>query len=221
MAEKQRSYTMEDYRAIVAAGLSVTEARMLLEEGWEPAKVLELATLQAQKAREAATESHAAIAKGMQKAANPSNPTHPGISCFSYPEGDEKHPKPELPFQFWYLNYPVHMFPETEHWRELELAAKVQPGEFMVWRKDYQPMKVSVKAERDGNLVVTKLMVEFSANREVKDLIPPKSVVLYQLVHQGRDPEEVFLEAMAEHLRLMRPRNVVAPPEIPRPSLTV
>lgn len=140
-----------------------------------------------------------ANSKGIQKALKPENEFHPGVSAFSYPEGDVAHPKKDLPFQFWYNGYPSHMFRETEHWREWELMAKVTPGTFTVVRKDGSLMTVEVKAERDANQQLTRLDVTFPISREEKWLVPPKSVVLYQLVHSDH-PRKRFLEAMQDWL---------------------
>jgi hypothetical protein len=138
----------------------------------------------------------------VQKAMKPENETHPGKSVFSYPEGDVARPRPELPHEFLYNNYPMHKFPETEHWRELELACQVVPGTYTVIRRDGSRMTVEVKGERNADGKLTKVSVEFPVSREDKGLIPPKSVVLYQLLH-NEHPKKAFVEAMTEHLNLV------------------
>lgn len=143
-----------------------------------------------------------ANAKGVQKALKPENDTHPGISALSYPEGDVARPRPVLPCEFWWNGYPVHMFPETQHYRELELMCQVQPGEYTVLRKDGSKMAVTVKPERDADGKVTKLSVEFPVSREEKWLVPPMAVVLYQLVYPD-NPRKRFVEAMREHLTMV------------------
>jgi hypothetical protein len=140
-------------------------------------------------------------AQAMQKAMKPENQDHPGRSCFSYPEGDKAKAKPVLPHAFFYNNYPFHMFPETQHYRELELAALVQPGVFTVMRKDFTPMQVEVKGDRDGDNQLTKVMVEFPVSREDKWKIPPQIVVLYQLVYNDA-PKKRFVEAMNEYMAM-------------------
>lgn len=152
--------------------------------------------------REILTETAQISASSMQRALKPENDTHPGISSFSYPEGDVARPRPTLPYEFFWNNYPVHKFPETQHWRELELMMQVQPGEFTVLRKDGTRMQVSVRGERDADGKITKLMVEFPVSREEKFLVPPMSVLLYQLVHPD-NPKKRFVEAMKEHLDIL------------------
>jgi hypothetical protein len=195
------SYTLTDLKTIVAAGMPIGEARALLQEGYDPADVLELATLQAAQTAKAAIDAQKATAEAMHKAANPSNPEHPGRSAFSYPEGDVAKPRPVLPFEFFYNAYPMHKFPETEHWRELELASLVTPGEYTVLRKDGSKMKTTVKGETDADGKVTKIILEFPVLKAEAPLVPPKAVLLYQIVHsKTKTPRQAFLEAMQEHL---------------------
>lgn len=196
-------YTMDDLRSIVAAGMSVTEARTLLLEGYPASEVLELAQLQAEQAKQAAADAQTATAKAMHKVANRSNDEHPGISAFSYPEGDVARPKVALPFEFYYNAYPVHKFPETEHWRELELAAQVTPGEYTVLRKDTSKMTVKVKGTKDADGKIEKLEVTFPVTRAEAALVPPKSVLLYQIVNSHKTPKRAYLEAMQEYLQHM------------------
>jgi hypothetical protein len=204
-----KKYTIEQLKAIISAGMAPSEAKALLREGYTPEDVLELAQLQAATTQAKAIDAQTAAAKTMQKAMKPENESHPHISAFSYPEGDIAHPKATLPCEFWYNGYPCHMFPETEHWREMELMAQVTPGVFTVLRKDGTLMEVTVKGERDASQKLTKLSVEFPVTREEKWLIPPKTVLLYQLVHSD-NPRKRFLEAMHEHLTVMMGAEVSA-----------
>lgn len=152
--------------------------------------------------KETLAEILASQATAVQKAMKPENETHPGISAFSYPEGDRARPRPVLPHEFLYNNYPMHKFPETEHWRELELACEVVPGSYTVIRRDGSRMSVEVKGERNADGKLTKVSVEFPVSREEKALVPPKQVVLYQLVH-NENPKKAFVEAMTEHLQMV------------------
>lgn len=138
-----------------------------------------------------------------EKVRNPSNKTHPGISAFSYPEGDEKHPKAAIPFAFLYNGYPCTKFLETEHWRECELMAQVKPGEYTVIRNDGTKMAVKVAGETDADGKLTKVDVQFAQSREEKNLTPPKAVVLYQIVHAGtKPPKRLFVEGLNEWLSI-------------------
>jgi hypothetical protein len=152
--------------------------------------------------REMMRENSAAISGAMQKAANPSNPHSSGKSAFDYPEGGLVKPKPQLPYEMWYAGFPMHLFPETEHWRELELCLLIKPGEYTIIRKDGGLMKVAVRGERDASEKLTKVSIEFSCSREEKWLIPPKIVLLYQLAYQEVPARQRFIQAMQEHLQL-------------------
>lgn len=141
-------------------------------------------------------------ASNFQKAMKPENDTHPGRSAFSHPDGDVKHPKPALPFEVFYNAYPVHKFPETETWREWELYSQVKPGEFTVIRKDASVMNVTVHGEKDATGKLTKIRIEHPILREEKNLVPPKTVLLWQLINP-QNPRKAFLEAMQEHIRTL------------------
>lgn len=197
--QPQPTVGIETLRDIVAAGMSVSDARALLAENFSPEAVLELAVLQSQQRLTAAADAQTATAKAMQKAMRPENETHPGVSAFSYPEGDRAKPKPALPFAFSYNGYPVSKFPETQHWRELELMAQVTPGTYTVLRKDGSVMTVEVSAEKDANGAITALDLHFPVSRDDKPLVPPQMVVLYQIVKPG-SPRQTFVESMQEWL---------------------
>ncbi len=154
-------------------------------------------------------------AQTMQKAMKPENQAHPGRSALSYPEGDVARPRPVPPFEFWYNGYPCSKFPETEHYRELELMCDVEPGDYMVIRTDGSKMHVIAIGTRDAEQRITKLEVFFgernpqtgqitnTVSRHEKNLIPPKAVVLYQMVHAGeRSPRQLFVEALNEWLTI-------------------
>lgn len=149
------------------------------------------------------TETATLSAQTMQKAIKPENETHPGISVYSHPDGDQLRPKPPLPYQLFWDGYPVHKFPETETWYEWELYGQLQPGEFRVLRVDGTLMKVSIKAEKDAQERVTRLQVEcVTPSRDEKRLTPPRSVVLYQLIHPDNLPLR-YREAYNKHLSLV------------------
>jgi hypothetical protein len=156
-------------------------------------------SIPADQLREILASTSTASATAMQKALKPENDTHPGISVFSHPEGDVKNPRPVLPFEFFYNAYPMHRFPETEHWRELELACLVRPGIFTCLRKDYSLMTVTVEGDYDAKGALTTVRVTFPVSRDEKALIPAKEVLLYQITHEGT-PQQKYLRAMRDYL---------------------
>lgn len=195
------TYSLDDLKTIVTAGLTVAEAKALLDEGWEAADVLELAERQAAQRVAAASAQQTATAKAMQKAMRPENEFHPGHSALSYPEGDHAKPR-TLPYEFWINNYPCHKFPETEHWREIDLMRAVTPGVFTALRKDGSRMTVTVTAERDADGRITKMKMEYPVSRDEKHLIPPKIVLLYQIAHAEQDLRVSFMQSMQEFMAM-------------------
>lgn len=157
---------------------------------------------------EALREILAANATSVQKAMRPENDTHPGISAFSHPDGDHAHPKPPLPFEFYFNQYPVHKFPETETWDEWALAAQVVPGTYTVIRNDLSKMTVEVKGERNADGQITKMEVIFPVLRSEQSLVPPREVFLYQLIH-NENPKQAYLEAMQRRLTRMAGSSLV------------
>lgn len=145
-----------------------------------------------------------ASAKAMQKAMRPENEHHPEISAMSYPEGDRLKPRPILPYELWWNGYPMHTFPETEHWRELELACLLKPGEYTVLRKDGSKMTVSITAQKNADMKVIRLDVAFVESREEKGLTPPKMVTLYQIVNgeESVPTKLTFMRAMNEYFTI-------------------
>jgi len=203
VSETPTRYTMEQLREIVSAGMGVTEARLLLDDGYTPGDVLELAKLRASQAIQSAADAQTATAKAMQKAMRPENETHPGFSAFSYPEGDRAHPKAPLPFGVYIDTYPCHKWPETEHWREWELMAQLEPGDFTIMRKDGIAMRITVRGERDVTGKLSKVEVDLPRDKDERKQVPPKMVLLQQLVRHKENARKVFLEATNEYLQLM------------------
>ena len=161
--------------------------------------------------KEALAGAAVAAASHTAHVANPSNKTHPGRSVFNYPEGEIARPKPVPPFQFFYNGYPCSKFMETEHWRECELMCDVTPGEYTVIRTDGSKMAITVKGETDADGKLTKVDVMFPVSREERVLVPPKAVVLYQIVHAGeRSPRQLFVEGMTEWLGITLGDSVAA-----------
>jgi hypothetical protein len=221
-------YTADQLRAIIRAGMSVSEARMLLDDGFAPDMVLELAHEQVaqEKARLAdanlarATETATAVAR----ATNPSNQNHPGKSCMAYPEGDVARPRPRIEHVLLWNGYPQHKFQEELSWMELELLTGrrteppdasgfcattrlhrgLVPGVYDCLEKDGRTgHKVSVKATKDANDRIEKLEVTFAVMRERKESIPPVFVWLYQMVHADTlSPRESFMKAMMDYITL-------------------
>lgn len=219
----QPRYTADQLRAIIRAGMSVSEARMLLDDGFAPDMVLELAQEQAAQAQARIAEANSARAQetatAVERATNPSNKTHPGKSAMAYLEGDVARPRPRIEYALFWNGYPQHKFQEELSWMELELFTGrrtepdgtptrlhmgLTPGVYDCLEKDGKTgHKVSVTATKDANDRIERVDVKFAVMRERKDAIPPLFVWLYQMVHADTmKPRESWMKAMLEYVNL-------------------
>ncbi len=85
------------------------------------------------------------LAKANQTIGKKENEAHPGVSVFSHPEGDLKHPRPVMRCDtYWYgdkINGDRHSY------LEMELINQVLPGEYYCSKPDGEKVKVTVTAE--------------------------------------------------------------------------
>lgn len=214
-------YTADQLRAIIRAGMSVSEARMLLDDGFTPDLVLELAHEQAEQAEAKIAAANSAraqeTASAVERATNPSNKVHPGKSAMAYLEGDVARPRPRIEYALFWNGYPQHKFQEELSWMELELFTGrrteadgtttrlhrgLQPGVYDCLEKDGRTgHKVSVTATKDANDRIERVDVRFAVMRERKDYIPPLFVWLYQMVYADTlKPRESFMKGMLDYI---------------------
>jgi hypothetical protein len=216
-------YTPDQLRAIVRAGMSVAEARMLLDDGYTPEVALEIAMEQAAAERQRIAEANTARASetavAVERATNPSNKRHPGKSAMSYPEGDIARPRPSIPYALFWNGYPQDKFQEELSWMELEMFTGLHtnedgtvvrvnrglvPGVYDCMEKDGRTAhKVKVRATMDADNRIERVDVEFAVMREKKDHISPLFVWLYQMVHADTmTPRESWMKGMLEYVDL-------------------
>src|SRR3990167_4975823 len=77
---------------------------------------------------------------------HPENIEHPGISVYSYPEGDHARPKPDLKCKMYWIGYELRT--DTLTPQEIDLLNRVQPGEFRVTKADGTGIPFRVEAKR-------------------------------------------------------------------------
>jgi hypothetical protein len=75
----------------------------------------------------------------------PENTDHPGISAFSYPEGDLKKPKPDLKCEFIWCGQEESKEQLTPE--EIELRNRLEPGNYFVTKANGQKIKFNVAAK--------------------------------------------------------------------------
>jgi hypothetical protein len=135
-------------------------------------------------------------AAAMQSALKPENTSHPGVSCYSYPEGDFLRPRPRLKCLMTWCGYEVDA--ETMHWYELELLNAAQPGEYVVTQADMGHTTLRIEPEQDkttGKLY--KLHFTFPVRDGESKRVSPMPVWLLEA--QGKN----YMDAMTEWLRVM------------------
>ena len=135
----------------------------------------------------------------------PENVHHPGISAFSYPEGDQAHPKPDLQCKIFWVGYELRT--ETLTPQEIDLLNRLKPGEYRVTKSDMTsiPFRVTAKhsdkVDAQGKPAIETLEVWFSCKGENKQ--NHLSMVSYlQQVLGDRVPTSV--ELLAELARMKR-----------------
>ena len=133
----------------------------------------------------------------------PENIHHPGISAFSYPEGDQAHPKPDLQCKIFWVGYDLR--PETLTPQEIDLLNRLTPGEYRVTKSDGTNIPFRVTARHSDKLnakgvpALEALEVWFACKGEYKQ--NHMSMVSYlQQVLGDRIPTNV--ELLAELARM-------------------
>jgi hypothetical protein len=124
-------------------------------------------------------------AKAHQKLTKPENLTHPGISVFSRPGGEQANPKGLSP-------YKKILWGGTEdHWdlltpEECDLFAQLHHGEFFCTRPDGTRFKVEVILEKNAaNGRIESLNVSFPTHGKLKDGLSSKVAMLKELIAQA------------------------------------
>ena len=91
--------SFEELQECLALGASLEQVKDLAESGFGVSQIKQLATTLGQAKSQGAGLSASDLRQillDQRKAMKPENDRHPGISAFSYPEGESKRPKPAL-----------------------------------------------------------------------------------------------------------------------------
>jgi hypothetical protein len=94
----------------------------------------------------------------------PENTEHPGISEYSYPEGDLVRPKPPLKCKILWCGFPETV--ETLRPDEIEWLNRLQPGVYEVTRTDGRRIEFKVEAKYDSKRELEELAVSFPCRGE-------------------------------------------------------
>lgn len=140
------------------------------------------------------------IAEAQERAANPSNKIHPGISVYSYPEGDVKRPRPDFKCEMYWLGYPAGLDNTTAE--EMELMNQAEPGDYNFRRTDGGLEKFVVTAHRDAGGKPTRLLFSIPdySNRAAW---PDNPTILRQAL-RIKSPQELELEKLRAEVEALR-----------------
>lgn len=141
-----------------------------------------------------------------ERAANPSNKTHPGVSVFSYPEGDRAKPRPALKCEMFWIGYPVETNTNTA--AEIELLNLAEPGTYRFQRTDKSWETLTVTGDlAPGGSTLTKLLFNFPV-KERRDTLPSMEDML-RTAFGVKTAEQIELDALrAEVTRLKTHESV-------------
>lgn len=133
-------------------------------------------------------------AEAQERAINPSNRSHPGISVYSYPEGDRARPRTLKCPMFW-VGYDLRE--DTTTAQEIELLNRATPGTYMFRRLDgsNETLTVTGVANPDGS--IAKLQFDFPV-RERRDSLPSMAVMLQQALGVPTDEQRRIAELEAQ-----------------------
>lgn len=145
-------------------------------------------------------------AAAAERAANPSNKSHPGVSVFSYPEGDRERPR-KLNCPMTWVGTEVGI--DTSTAEEIELFNLAIPGVYQFKRTDGTPETLTVTGERDAGDRVTKLAFSFSLAKETRDTLPGVVAIL-RGAFRVPSPQERELADMKAQLEAMRQQLAVS-----------
>lgn len=145
-------------------------------------------------------------ADAQERAVNPSNKTHPGISVYSYPEGDRARPRPDLKCKMFWCGYPIDK--DTSTAEEIELLNQAVPGKFSFKRTDRTTDDLTVTGESDAAGNLSRLLFTFEA-KERRDSLPPMSDLL-RSAYGIKSAEEIELEALRAEVARLKQQPVTA-----------
>jgi hypothetical protein len=138
-------------------------------------------------------------AEAQERAANPSNKTHPAISVFSFPEGDRARPRWEImPFKCKMTWVGADLDYDNTRADELELLNLAEPGEYRFRRINGVLDTLTITADRAPSGAVDKLHFTFPT-RENRDTLPSMADMLRSAFHV-KSAEQQEIDALKAQL---------------------
>ena len=134
-----------------------------------------------------ATESGA---EGMRRAIKPDNPTHPGISVYSYPEGERVHPKPKLTRETFFCGAPQ---------KEDQLTpAEIDAFNAITGERTARNGRWWARVEQYGN---RQRLHVFVPNKSIDDRMDLPNGLILILRELADGPEAVSVTSLAEKVK--------------------
>jgi hypothetical protein len=136
-------------------------------------------------------------AEAQKRVLRPENERHPGISAFSYPEGELKRPKPELRCKVFWVGIDERVEQNTPAEVELfnQLIAKTEREGFSsmdddkepcavysLLKTDGSPLRVTVKGRSGMGGRLTEMVVAFPCRGDNRHNLPTKVAMLRDML---------------------------------------
>lgn len=140
-----------------------------------------------------------------ERAANPSNKTHPAISVFSRPEGDRANPRDKLKCEMVWVGYPVDTDTTTDE--EINLLNIAEPGIYQFMRYDRTTDTLTITGDRDAKGQLTRLLFQFPTN--VHENRNTAQTQILRTAFGVKTAEEVELDALRAEVARLRAKETV------------
>ena len=125
------------------------------------------------------------------------NEQHPGISVYSYPEGDVARPKAPLKCEMFWVGYPLEVEGLTP--TEVDLLNQADEGEFVFHRTDGAFEKLSVKGQTDTHGRLRRLEFYYPCRGENRNNLPSMTALLRE-AYGRKSQEQLELDALREQV---------------------
>lgn len=127
-----------------------------------------------------------------ERAANPSNKTHPAMSVFSRPKGDRDDPRDPLKCEMFWVGYPLDLDTATD--AEIGLLNQSEPGVYRFVRTDTTTDTLTITGDRTPDGKIAKLLFTFPVNERRETL--PSMTDMLRTSFGIKSPEQIELEVL-------------------------
>lgn len=145
-------------------------------------------------------------AEAYERTQHPDNREHPGISVYSYPEGDKARPRPNLKCKMLWVGYDLTI--DTLMATEIELLNRAEPGRFRFTRTDGSQDWLNVEATVTDVGSLERLQFTF-LTAERKDTLP-SMVGMLREAFKVKSPEQIELDTLRAEVERLKTQPVGA-----------